>query len=136
MTSGELVEGSAEFVSVFLFVLVTDVPALVRCHFVDTEPRPLRRKSQKIVLCSELCETAFVKFLDKLRSKKTAYLKKKWPGSGHAYRASMVSLHELRETMLSPLAPCWECQASEARVAGQWYRLITMRRWDRCTGCT
>ena len=26
---------------------VTDVPALVRCHFVDTEPRRLRLKSKK-----------------------------------------------------------------------------------------
>ena len=41
MTSGELVEGSAEFVPVFPLVLGTDVPALLRCHF-DTEPRRLR----------------------------------------------------------------------------------------------
>ena len=38
MTSGELVEGNAEFVLVFPFVL-----ALVRCHF-DTEPRRFRLK--------------------------------------------------------------------------------------------
>ena len=46
MTSGELVEGCAECVFVFPFVLVTDVPAPVRCHF-DEEPRRLRVKSQK-----------------------------------------------------------------------------------------
>ena len=29
------------------FFQATDVPALVRCHFVDTEPRRLRREAQK-----------------------------------------------------------------------------------------